>query len=161
METILLISAVICGITGIVGAVAPALPGPPLSFLGLLLLHYCNGSSTGVTALVVTGLLAAAVTVLDYIAPVWLAGKSGGSKSGKRGAAIGVIIGLFFMPIGLILGPFLGALLGELAAHTPTDKAFKVAFMSFIAFMLTTGIKLIYSIILLIMIAVDVVGIIW
>lgn len=161
MDIILVISAVICGIIGVVGTIVPALPGPPLSFLGLLLLYYCNGSDTGMTTLVVTGLLAAAVTVLDYIAPVWLAGKSGGSKSGKRGAAIGVIIGFFFMPLGLILGPFLGAFIGELAAHTPTDKALRVAFMSFVAFMLTTGVKLIYSIVLLIMIVVDSVAVLW
>jgi uncharacterized protein YqgC (DUF456 family) len=53
---------------------------------------------------------------------------------------------------GILLGPFLGAYIGEIAAKTPSEKAFKVASMSFVAFMLTSGIKFIYSIYILVII---------
>ena len=90
------------------------------------------------------------VTILDYIAPVWFTKKSGGSKYGAWGATIGLFIGMFAGFPGIILGPFIGAYIGELIAETPSSKAFKVACMSFVAFMLTSGIKLIFSIYILV-----------
>jgi uncharacterized protein YqgC (DUF456 family) len=50
------------------------------------------------------------------------------------------------MPWGIILGPFLGALLGELSTSSSFGHALKVASLSFVAFLLTTGFKLIYGI---------------
>ena len=62
----------------------------------------------------------------------------------------GLSAGLFFFPPwGLIIGPFIGAFIGELMTHATTDKAFKVAMMSFVGFLLTTGMKIIYSSVLL------------
>ena len=69
-----------------------------------------------------------------------------------------MFLGLFFLPWGIVVGPFLGALIGELMAHTATDKALKVALMSFLAFMLTTGVKLIYSVVLIVIIIKEVIG---
>jgi uncharacterized protein YqgC (DUF456 family) len=83
---------------------------------------------------------------------VWFAKKTGGSKSGTWGATIGLVVGLLVGPLGVIVGPFLGAFIGELLAKTPTDKAFGVAAMTFMAFMLTTGMKLVYGIVLLVMV---------
>jgi uncharacterized protein YqgC (DUF456 family) len=56
-----------------------------------------------------------------------------------------MIIGLFFLPLGLIVGPFVGALIGELLVKTPFEAAIKVAFMSFLAFLMTTALKLVYG----------------
>jgi uncharacterized protein YqgC (DUF456 family) len=61
-----------------------------------------------------------------------------------------MVAGLFFFPPwGLIIGPFIGAFIGELMTHATTGKAFKVAMMSFVGFLLTTGMKIIYSSVLL------------
>ena len=152
MEYLLLILALIFAIAGIIGAVAPVLPGPPLSFAALLILAFCEGNDISTASLVITGVLAAAITILDYIAPVWLTKKSGGSKYGTWGATIGLVIGMFFALPGILIGPFLGAYLGELMADTPSSKAFKVACMSFVAFMLTSGIKFAYGIALFVMV---------
>ena len=152
MEIFLVIIALILAFAGIIGAVAPILPGPPLSFVALLILDFCDGNDVSTTTLIVTGVLAAVITVLDYIAPVWLTKKNGGSRYGTWGATIGLIIGLFAGLPGILLGPFLGAYIGEIIAKTPSSKAFNVACMSFIAFMLTSGIKFIYSIYILVMI---------
>lgn len=64
-----------------------------------------------------------------------------------------MVAGLFiFPPWGLIFGPFIGAFIGELVAQATTGKALKVALMSFLGFVLTTGMKIIYGGILLFMI---------
>ncbi|MBO7302442.1 MAG: DUF456 domain-containing protein [Bacteroidaceae bacterium] len=155
MDILIVVFALIFAVAGIIGAVAPVLPGPPLSFVALLLLLLCDGSDISTTSLVVAGIFAVVITLLDYIAPVWLTKKSGGSKYGTWGATIGLIIGIFFALPGMLIGPFLGAYIGELMAKTPSDKAFKVACMSFVAFMLTSGIKFVYSICLLVMVVTE------
>lgn len=155
MEYLLLALALLFAFVGIVGAVAPILPGPPLSFVALLLLSFCDGHDISTISLVVAGILATVITILDYIAPVWLTKKSGGSKYGTWGATIGLVIGLFLGLPGIIIGPFLGAYIGELIAETPSQKAFKVACMSFVAFMLTSGIKFAYSVYILFIVFVE------
>jgi uncharacterized protein YqgC (DUF456 family) len=150
MDTLLLILALLLALIGAIGAVLPGLPGTPVSFIALLLLIFCDGNDITTTALIINGILTVVITALDYVAPVWLTKKSGGSKYGTWGTTIGLVIGMFFGLPGILLGPFLGAYIGELIAKTPSDKAFKVATMSFVAFMLTTGIKAAYGIYVLV-----------
>lgn len=153
METLLIIIAIVCGIVGLAGSILPALPGAPLSFAGLIALLFCQGADISSTALWISGIFLAIVSILDYIAPIWLTNVSGGSKQATRGSVAGMIAGLFFFPPwGLIIGPFIGAFVGELMAHATTSKALKVAIMSFVGFLLTTGMKIIYSGVLLFMI---------
>ena len=150
MDTLLLILALLLALIGAIGAVLPGLPGTPVSFIALLLLIFCDSNDITTTALIINGILTVVITALDYVAPVWLTKKSGGSKYGTWGTTIGLVIGMFFGLPGILLGPFLGAYIGELIAKTPSDKAFKVATMSFVAFMLTTGIKAAYGIYVLV-----------
>ncbi len=155
MEYLFVILALLFALVGIIGAVAPVLPGPPLSFVSLLLLYFCNGHEISTMSLVVAGIFAVVITLLDYIAPVWMTKKSGGSKYGTWGATIGLVFGLFLGLPGIIIGPFLGAYIGEILAETPSQKAFKVACMSFVAFMLTSGIKFAYSVYILFVVFVE------
>ena len=153
METLLIIIAIVCGIVGRAGSILPALPGAPLSFAGLVALLFCPGAHISSSALWVGGIFLVIVSVLDYIAPIWLTNISGGSKQATRGSVAGMIAGLFFFPPwGLVIGPFIGAFVGEMMAHASTGKALKVALMSFIGFLLTTGMKIVYSGVLLFMI---------
>lgn len=162
METLLIILALVCGIVGLLGSVLPALPGAPVSYAGLLLLLPCEETTISNTALWICGIFLVIVSVLDYIAPVWLTNLSGGGKQATRGSVAGLIAGLFFFPPwGLILGPFVGAFIGELMESASKGKALKVAMMSFVGFVLTTGMKIIYSGILLFMIGVEVVQILF
>lgn len=155
MDYIIVILAIVSGCIGIAGALIPALPGPPLSFVGLLLLLQCDNNEIGTVPIVTAGVMAAVITILDYVAPVWLTKKKGGTKYGMWGAAIGMVAGIFAGPLGIVLCPFIGAFIGELMAKSPTDKALKTAFISFAAFMLTTGIKFVYSTSILIIIIVE------
>ena len=142
---IIILVAILLSLTGIVGAIMPALPGPPLSFASMLTVYFtCPGTISG-RLLCVMLLLTITVSVLDYVAPIWLTKVGGGSKAAIWGSTLGLIAGLFFMPIGLILGPLAGAFIGEVSNNSSVGKATWVALMSFISFLLTTGAKLILS----------------
>lgn len=132
-------------VLGLVGSVLPALPGPPLSFIALLLgCLFGPEGSVSVAAVVIFGILTVSVSVVDYVAPAWFAKKGGASRQAVRGTIIGTVCGFFFLPWGLIAGPFIGALLGERfhAPGVPWGKSLKIASWSLVAFLLTTGAKL-------------------
>ena len=154
MEYILLLLSLLFVLVGLIGAIVPGIPGPPLSFLGLLLISFCSGADVSSITLLVAAILAVAVTVFDYIAPVWMTNKKGGSKYAMWGAIIGMFVGMPFGLLGMLLGPFVCALIGELRHGTHFERALNVAFVSFVAFMLTTGVKFIYSAVLLVMVLV-------
>lgn len=139
---IIILIAVLLSLTGIVGAIVPALPGPPLSFASLLTVYFTCPGSISTEMLIWMLVLTIVVSVLDYIAPIWLTKIGGGSKAAIWGSTIGLIAGLFFAPFGLILGPLAGAFIGEMSNESSLGKATKVALMSFISFLLTTGLKL-------------------
>ena len=151
MEYWFIILGALFAIIGLVGAIVPALPGPPLSYITIWMMWLYNRDEVSTATLVVMGILMILITILDYVAPVWLTKFGKGTKAGIRGATAGLIIGFFFGPLGLIFGPFIGALLGELLVSTPFATAFKVAFMSFVAFLMTTALKVIYSIAVIVM----------
>jgi hypothetical protein len=142
MEYILISVAVILIILGILGCILPVIPGPPLSFGGILILHYSKWGSIDTKLLLWMGIAAVIATILDYILPIWATKKFGGSKRGVWGATIGLVIGIFFFPpIGIIVGPFLGAFVGEYTSPLNKNNALKSALGSFIGFLLGTGLK--------------------
>ena len=136
---------------GLAGALLPMLPGPPVSYVALWMMYLYDKQCVSSTSLWVMGILMLLLTIIDYLAPVWLTRIGGGSKQGMRGATAGLLVGLFCGPVGMIVGPFVGALLGELFAKTPTNQAFRVALYSFLAFILTTGLKFFYGMAVLFM----------
>ena len=152
MDTTLIIFSILLGIAGLVGCILPVLPGPPLSWAGLLLISLTDkyGATISTKALIAWAIVAGVVTLLDYVVPILFTKHFGGSKSATRGAAIGLIVGLFGGVAGIILGPFIGALIGELI-NKPQDRthALKVAFSSFVSFLITTELKIIASLAIL------------
>jgi uncharacterized protein len=133
-------------IGGILGCVLPLLPGPPLSYMGLLLLHFTEKHHFTTTFLVGWAIVTVIVYLLDYFIPVWGTKRFGGSRRGVWGSIIGLVIGLFFFPpFGIIVGPFLGAVVGELTAGKNSGAALRSGFGSFIGFLLGTLLKLIAS----------------
>lgn len=114
MDILLIILGAICLLLGLIGCVAPVLPGVPLSYLGLLLLHWTDRVQFSWQFLVIWGVIVVVIQVLDYIIPAWGTKRFGGSKYGVWGSTIGLIVGMFMGPWGIIIGPFAGAVLGEL-----------------------------------------------
>lgn len=149
-EIFLIIVAICLLLAGLLGAIIPILPGPPLSLAGMLLLHFGTYASFSDKTLLIYTLVAIVVTVIDYMLPIWGTKKTGGSKHGVFGATIGLIIGIFFFPpFGIILGPFLGAFVAEVVNGAQTDKALKSAFGSFLGLVAGTLLKLVVSALML------------
>lgn len=141
-DYLLLTGGIILLISGIIGCLLPVLPGPPLSFTGMLLLHFSRFAHFSQTTLIVLGLVVLVVTVLDYLVPIWGTRVFGGSKYGARGATIGLIIGLFLGPAGIIIGPFMGAFVGELIFKDDVKYALKAGLGSLLGFLSGVGLKL-------------------
>ena len=147
MDYFLLILAILMMLIGLAGCILPIIPGPPISWIGLLLIEFSRFGNFSSRYLLITALIAIAVTALDYLIPIWSTKKFGGSKAGMWGATIGMIVGIIFSPIGMILGAFAGAVVGEAIEGKDSTSAFKSGFGTFIGFMLGIGLKLITSII--------------
>ena len=143
MEIILIITAFTCIVVGIIGSVLPVLPGVPLSYAGILLLHFTEKVQFSIPFLILWLVLVILVQLLDYYVPIWGTRKFGGSKRGVWGCAIGMVVGLFFGPWGIVLGPFVGAIVGELSGGKQTQAAIKAGFGSFIGFLLGIVSKLV------------------
>ena len=143
MDIILIILAFVCIILGIIGSVLPILPGVPLSYVGILLLHFTEKVQFSIPFLILWAILVILVQLLDYYVPIWGTRKFGGSKRGIWGCAIGMVVGIFFGPWGIVLGPFLGAIVGELTGGKRTQAAIKAGLGSFIGFLLGIVSKLV------------------
>ncbi|MFH6767765.1 DUF456 domain-containing protein [Gaetbulibacter aquiaggeris] len=150
MDVILVILSALFIVVGLFGSVLPILPGPPLSWLGLLILHLTKTVQMSSSLLIITGIIAAIIFIMDYMIPAMGAKKFGGSKSGMIGTTIGLAVGLISpIPGGIIIGPFLGAFIGEMLNKNNSKTAFKAAIGSFIGFLASTFIKFIVSVIYL------------
>lgn len=154
MINILIITlAIFLGVVGIIGCILPVIPGPPISWGGMLILYFwghgtdSSGDPMSTRLLLIWLAITVFVTVIDYIVPSILTKKSGGSTYASRGALAGLLIGLiFFGPLGIILGPMLGAFLCEIIfARKTAGDSILPALGAFAGFICGTGLKLIAS----------------
>ena len=122
MSIVIIILAVLAGIIGIAGSILPGLPGPPISWAGLLILHiWGNGTNADGNPMTT-------------------------SKEAGRGAIIGLIVWMFVPPVGIILGTLGGAFLAEfLVSRKDGWESTKSAVGALLGFFFGTGIKLIAS----------------
>ncbi|MCF0174025.1 MAG: DUF456 domain-containing protein [Bacteroidales bacterium] len=156
--TTLEILAIIFGIIGIIGSIIPAIPGPPLSWVGILFV-YLNKSGMTSQCLWILFAVMVVVTILDFVLPSVFTKISGGSKYASLGAIVGLFLGLLFpiIPLGMIGGSMMCAFLFELlGADRSVGASFKAAIFAFLSFMLTTGLKLIVSGVMLYYIVVNI-----
>ncbi len=150
MEIMLEIFAALLGIIGILGSILPVLPGPPISYVGMLLLYVWGTNTDDILTprlMLIWLVITIAVVVIDYIVPSYFTKVTGGSKSASRASMVGMIIGIiFFPPAGMIIGAFLGALIAEMFIEGKELKhSLKAALGSFLGFLVGTGFKLISS----------------
>ena len=142
MDILLIILGILCLIIGLAGCILPMLPGPPVAYVGLILLHLTDGVSLSTTELLVCLLLVIIVQVLDYIIPMLGTKYSGGGgKWANRGTFIGTLIGMFFLPWGIIIGPFVGAFMGATKDGMDNTQALKAGFGSLLGFLFGTVLK--------------------
>ena len=146
MVTVIFIIAFVLLILGLLGSIIPGLPGPPLSFIGILLIHFFTGTQFSNSFLLSWVVIVILVFLLDYFMQVWGVKKFGGGRKAILGTFLGLFMGLFFPPIGLLLGPFFGAFIGALLeVRGDNNRALKVAVGSFIGFVTGTILKLVIS----------------
>lgn len=149
METILIVIAALFMVAGIIGAFVPIVPGTPLSYIGILILHFTYGGHFSWLFLISWGIVVGITITLDSFLPAEGARRTGGSKTGIYGAFLGGVLGLFFFPpAGILFGPIIGAFAGELIAGKKTDSALRSALGSFVGFLIATGLKVGVAIIL-------------
>ncbi|MEP2773456.1 MAG: DUF456 domain-containing protein [Fulvivirga sp.] len=146
MDIIWIILGSLCMLVGLIGCLLPVLPGPPISYLGLLLLQLTEDTPFSTQFMIIWLGITVVVVVLDYLIPAFGTKKYGGSRWGVAGTVIGLIVGIFiFPPFGIIIGPIAGALIGEALSGKTSEQAMRAAFGSFIGFLFGTMIKLMAS----------------
>lgn len=150
MDIALLILGLLFILVGIIGSFVPVLPGPTLSWVGLLLLFLTSAVPDDWWFLGLMAAVALLAFALDYIIPIMGTKKFGGTKAGMIGTAIGLIIGILApIPGGIIIGPFLGAFIGELTNKADNKTALKAAFGSFLGFITGAFMKFVVTMIFL------------
>ncbi|RSK41865.1 DUF456 domain-containing protein [Mangrovimonas spongiae] len=139
-------------ILGILGSFLPVLPGPPVSWIGLLMIYLTKPVANNWWVLGTTLVIALFVFALDYIIPAIGTKRFGGSRKGIIGTTLGLLVAIFFPVLGvfgIIVWPFVGALIGELINKSDSKTATKAAFGSFLGFLTGTFLKFILSIVYL------------
>jgi uncharacterized protein YqgC (DUF456 family) len=128
---------------GLVGTVMPALPGPPLVLLGILLAAWIDrfAKISGLVCAIVSVLALAAIAI-DWIAGALGARRVGASKWAVVGATVGAILGVLSGFWGLLFMPLAGAAIGEFIARQDLLRAGQVGLATWIGMLLGTVAKL-------------------
>ena len=98
---------------GIIGCFFPIIPGPPISYGGLLVFHFFSSYTIKESVLWFMVFVVLVVTVFDLWVQIYGVKIFGGKKKAVNGSILGLIIGiLLFPPFGIIIGSFAGAFIG-------------------------------------------------
>ena len=149
--TLIVILGLLLCLAGLAGCFLPFLPGPPLSFLALIIISFAkHWQPFSSTFLIIMGILTVLVTVLDYVAPAVGARKYGASKFGVWASILGILVGIFFFPPwGIFIGAFVGALAGEFIAGRRANEILRAGWGAFVGNMVNIGLKFALSVVLL------------
>ncbi|MFD0977567.1 DUF456 domain-containing protein [Salinimicrobium gaetbulicola] len=152
MDLILIILAGVLIIVGVLGSFLPMLPGIPLSWAGLLLLHFTTAIPMNYTFLGITLLITLIIFALQYAIPALGTKYLGGSKFGMIGASLGLVIGIFTpIPFAILIGPFVGAYIGEIINKSDSRTALKAASGSFIGLLASSFMEFVVTVIYLLL----------
>ena len=143
MDVLIYVLSFLLLVGGIAGCVLPILPGPPLGYAGLLLLHFTGRADFSTVQLVTWLIIVVILQVIDFITPLLGSKYTGGSEFGNRGCVAGTLIGMFFLPWGIIVGPFIGAVAGEMLGGSDLVHAIRAGIGSLIGFLVGTLLKVI------------------
>jgi hypothetical protein len=120
-------AAVALIVLGLVGTIAPGLPGVLLIYGGMLLGAWIDDfTRVGWPTLTLLGALTLLTFITDLLASLLGAKRVGASRQALYGSVIGGFAGIPFGIAGLILGPFIGAVVGEYLARRQLGAAARV-----------------------------------
>ncbi|MBF25620.1 MAG: hypothetical protein CMP49_03775 [Flavobacteriales bacterium] len=149
MELFVIIIALLLLLVGLFGAILPILPGPIISYIGLLIFYFFTDLNLSSNELFIYSIVTILVFFSDYMLQFIGVKKFGGEKFSMYGTFLGILVGLFFPPIGLVLVPFLGALIGAFVDNKERGKAIGIAIGALVGFVFGTILKIIYSLYIL------------
>jgi len=130
-------------LAGLAGTLVPALPGLPLLLAGAVLAAWADGfHHVGAPSLTIMTLLAAVGMLMDFVAGILGAKRSGASPKALSGAFFGALAGLFFGLPGVILGPVFGAMAGEWLARRDLVQSGRVGMSTLLGFFIGTAAKI-------------------
>jgi uncharacterized protein YqgC (DUF456 family) len=146
MNALLLLLGVAMIALGVVGLVAPVLPGVALIYLGIVVVAWAEGfARIGPLMLVVMLGVTVVAMVADYLAALVGARTAGASAWGVFGAGVGALVGLFFGLPGVILGPAIGALAFEYVRNPDAKKAMRAGAGGLAGFILGVVAKAVFG----------------
>src|SRR4051812_41214686 len=103
---------------GLIGTIAPVLPGTTIILAAAIIHRIMLGAdkSIGWYTIIVLVLLTLATYGIDILAGYLGAKYFGATKWGTFGAILGALVGIFFGLVGLFVGPVIGVIVGEVIA---------------------------------------------
>lgn len=129
-------------LAGLIGSIAPVLPGPPLIFLGIFIYSWKTDFSViSVGWLAAFAVLTGISLVLDYVFSVLAPRRAKASWWAVVGASVGLLFGVFFGLPGIILGPLLGATILEWLYCSNLSRSVGAGFSTFVGLLLGTAVK--------------------
>lgn len=150
----LTLGVVFC-LVGVLGLIAPALPGLPLIFVGVWLMALSDDYQViGPGSLIVFFVLCSVGVALDYVAGMMGAKFSGASKKAYWGALAGGIVGVFMGLPGIFLGSAIGAMVGEILSYSGALAVGKVGMATFVGFLAGVALKIGVAIVIFVWVAV-------
>lgn len=143
MDFALWVLAGILIIAGVIGTVLPALPGPPLVLLGVLLAAWIDrfAKIPGYVCAIISALALIAMAI-DWIAGAMGAKRMGASRLALIGATLGAILGVLSGFWGLLFMPLIGAAVGEFIARQDLLRAGQVGVATWLGMLVGTVVKL-------------------
>jgi uncharacterized protein YqgC (DUF456 family) len=150
VEILLYVLGAVALLAGLAGLILPVLPGALLMYAGVVLVAWAGRfEQVGWPTLVATGLLAAAIWAVDFLASALGAKVSGASRWAVVGASLGLLVGLFLGPVGLILGPAMGAMALEYFKDPDFERALKAGAGTLVGFLVGSVVKVALAFVLL------------
>jgi uncharacterized protein YqgC (DUF456 family) len=118
MEILWWVITIVLFAVGLIGTIAPVLPGTTIILAAAVIHRIMLGleKSIGWKTIVVLILLTLLSYGFDFLGSYFGAKYFGATKWGTFGAIIGMLVGLFFGIVGLFAGPVIGAVAGEFIA---------------------------------------------
>ena len=118
MELFWWVVTIVLFAVGLIGTIAPVLPGTTIILAAAVIHRIMLGpeKSIGWRTMIVLVLLTLATYAIDILGGYFGAKYFGATKWGTFGAILGALVGLFFGIVGLFVGPVIGAIAGEFVA---------------------------------------------
>lgn len=158
MELFITILSILLILFGIVGTILPGLPGLVVSLLGLFLHKFFGiGSDFSPIYLWIFSILTLLSVILEYVIPIRVAKRYGGTRWGNFGGVIGMLVGFFIpLPLGFLIGMLIGVLIGELIENnTDLTKAVNSVKGALVGFLFSTAFNLTVGFLMLMTLFID------